>query len=46
MEQTLGETLLEIRNYLTEYALFSLSYICQPLKTVFFARFPSLIPIL
>ena len=32
MEQMLGETLREIRNYLTEFVLFSHRYICNPLR--------------
>ena len=32
MEQTLGETLLEIRNLLTKFVLFSHRYICKALR--------------
>ena len=32
MEQTLGETLLEIRNCLTEFVLFSRRYICRTIR--------------
>ena len=32
MEQTLGETLLEIRNCLTEFVFLSHRYICKPLR--------------
>ena len=32
MEQMLGETLLEVRNCLTEFVLFSHRYICKPLR--------------
>ena len=42
MEQTSGETLLEMRKCLTEFVLFSHRYICKPLrlqKNYLFGRF-------
>ena len=49
MEQTLGETILEIRNCFTEFVLFSHRYICKPLsveKNYLLAGFISLTRVL